>query len=203
MTFGKKIFELRKERGLSQEQLGEKIQVTRQTISNWELNETTPNLEQLKKISKVLNISIDELLDNDISLKKDIEKDKINKIRKLEGWEIVLLLLGAPIWLSLLITFFVVVLSIYVSLWSLVISLWAAFISLLVSAFVVLIVGLGLGVSNNYLSGMAIIGCGLVLLGITIFLFFGSRMCSRAMVFITKKTILLLKKIFKRSENSE
>ena len=70
MTFGKKIFELRKERGLSQEQLGEKINVTRQIISNWELGEASPNPEQLKKISKILNISIDELLDNDISLKK-------------------------------------------------------------------------------------------------------------------------------------
>ena len=66
MTLGEKIFELRKKCGLSQEQLGEKINVTRQTISNWELGETSPNPEQLKLISKELNVSIDELLDNDI-----------------------------------------------------------------------------------------------------------------------------------------
>ena len=66
MILGKKILELRKKSGLSQEQLGDMVNVTRQTISNWELGETAPNPEQLKLLSKVLNISIDELLDNDI-----------------------------------------------------------------------------------------------------------------------------------------
>ena len=67
MDLGNKILKLRKKAGLSQEQLGEKINVTRQTISNWELGETGPNPEQLKELSKVLNISVDELLDNDIN----------------------------------------------------------------------------------------------------------------------------------------
>lgn len=67
MSLGENILNLRKKNGLSQEQLGEKTNVTRQTISNWELNETTPNPVQLKMLSKALNISIDELLDNDIS----------------------------------------------------------------------------------------------------------------------------------------
>ena len=75
MNLGKKIFELRKKSGLSQEQLGEKINVTRQTISNWELGETSPNPEQLKALSKELNISIDELLDNDI---KSILVEKVS-----------------------------------------------------------------------------------------------------------------------------
>ena len=66
MKLGDKILNLRKKKGLSQEQLGEKINVTRQTISNWELGETSPNPEQLKLLSKELNVSIDELLDNNI-----------------------------------------------------------------------------------------------------------------------------------------
>ena len=45
---GENILKLRKRQGLSQEQLGELVNVTRQTISNWELNETTPNPGQLK-----------------------------------------------------------------------------------------------------------------------------------------------------------
>ncbi len=64
MELGNKILKLRKQKGLSQEQLGEKVNVTRQTISNWELGETLPNPEQLKLLSKELHISIDELLDN-------------------------------------------------------------------------------------------------------------------------------------------
>lgn len=67
MTLGEKVLKLRKQHGLSQEELGDKINVTRQTISNWELNITSPNPDQLKKLSKELDISIDELLDNDIN----------------------------------------------------------------------------------------------------------------------------------------
>ena len=66
MSLGKNILELRKKNGFSQEKLGEKVNVTRQTISNWELEETAPNPEQLKLLSKALNVSVDELLDNDL-----------------------------------------------------------------------------------------------------------------------------------------
>ena len=66
MNLGEKILKLRKKISISQEQLGEQVGVTRQTISNWELGETSPNPEQLKLLSKSLNISIDDLLENDI-----------------------------------------------------------------------------------------------------------------------------------------
>lgn len=66
MALSQSIFELRKKNGLSQEQLGEKINVSRQTISNWELGETSPNSEQLMLLSKTLGVSVDELLGNDI-----------------------------------------------------------------------------------------------------------------------------------------
>ena len=52
MKLGDKIQKLRKDLKLSQEQLAEKIDVTRQTISNWELGETSPNPEQFKLLSK-------------------------------------------------------------------------------------------------------------------------------------------------------
>ena len=68
MKLGENILKLRKECKLSQEQLSEKVNVTRQTISNWELGETSPNPEQLKLLSKALNVSVDELLNNDIQM---------------------------------------------------------------------------------------------------------------------------------------
>ena len=82
MLLGEKILDLRKKNGLSQEQLGEKINVTRQTISNWELGETSPNPEQLKFLSKELNVSIDELLDNDIH---SVLIEKVSNTEKLAG----------------------------------------------------------------------------------------------------------------------
>lgn len=65
MQLGNNIQTLRKKKGLSQEKLAEKINVTRQTISNWELGETEPNPEQLILLSKQFDISIDELVGND------------------------------------------------------------------------------------------------------------------------------------------
>ena len=82
MLLGNKILELRRKQGLSQEQLGEKVNVTRQTISNWELGETAPNPEQLKLLSKALNISIDELLDNDV---KNVLVERVNNTERLAG----------------------------------------------------------------------------------------------------------------------
>lgn len=82
MKLGDNILKLRKDCKLSQEQLAEKVDVTRQTISNWELCETSPNPEQLKLLSKALNVSIDELLNNDI---KPVLVEKVSNTEKLAG----------------------------------------------------------------------------------------------------------------------
>ena len=82
MALGQNILKIRKKNGLSQEQLGEKINVTRQTISNWELGETTPNTEQLKLLSKNLNVSIDELIDNDLHISNKKLSEKQTKVLK-------------------------------------------------------------------------------------------------------------------------
>ncbi len=100
MALGQNILNLRKKNGLSQEQLGEKVNVTRQTISNWELEETAPNPEQLKLLSKALNVSVDDLIDNDI---KDILVEKTSNTEKLSGLilklikVLIVLILLAPI----------------------------------------------------------------------------------------------------------
>lgn len=58
MDLGNKILELRKKEKLSQEQLAEKLNVTRQTISNWKLNQTATDINQAKCIAKIFNVSI-------------------------------------------------------------------------------------------------------------------------------------------------
>ncbi len=62
MEFNKKLFELRKQRGISQEQLAYKLNVSRQTISKWELGESTPDMEKLTILSDYFDISLDELV---------------------------------------------------------------------------------------------------------------------------------------------
>ena len=62
MTFGKKIKKLRTDNGLTQDELAEKIYVTRTAISKWESDRGFPNIESLKAISKYFSVSLDELL---------------------------------------------------------------------------------------------------------------------------------------------
>ncbi len=56
------LFQLRKKNDLTQDELAEKLFVTRQAVSRWELGETTPNIETLKMLSKLYNVSINTLL---------------------------------------------------------------------------------------------------------------------------------------------
>ena len=79
MEIGNKIFELRKKNNFSQEQLAEKMGVARQTISKWELSETAPDIKQAKELSKLFQVSLDELADNDL---KNILVEKLNATEK-------------------------------------------------------------------------------------------------------------------------
>ena len=62
MTFHENLFRLRKEKGLSQEELGNRLNVARQTVSKWETGETTPELEKLIQLAEFFEISMDELV---------------------------------------------------------------------------------------------------------------------------------------------
>ncbi len=61
MTLGQKLFDMRKKSGLSQEQVAEKLGVTRQTVSKWETDQTTPDFDKIVPISKLYNVSVNEL----------------------------------------------------------------------------------------------------------------------------------------------
>jgi len=71
MKFEEKLIKLRKEHALSQEELAEKLDVTRQTISKWELGQSKPDMEKLMKISTFFNVSIESLTDDTQEVNKD------------------------------------------------------------------------------------------------------------------------------------
>lgn len=81
MKFEEKMMLLRKKSMLSQEQLAEKLDVTRQTVSKWELGQSKPDMDKLTAMSKLFNVSIDvltnddEIIDSDTSVKNE-EKSK-------------------------------------------------------------------------------------------------------------------------------
>lgn len=77
MKFEEKMMLLRKKSMLSQEQLAEKLDVTRQTVSKWELGQSKPDMDKLTAMSKLFNVSIDvltnddEIIDSDTSVKNE------------------------------------------------------------------------------------------------------------------------------------
>ena len=84
MEIGKKIMELRKKNGLSQEELAEKVGVARQTISKWELGETSPDLKQSKELSKIFNVSLDYIccIKDEVAIVEEGTIDKLKKLSK-------------------------------------------------------------------------------------------------------------------------
>ena len=82
MELGKQGYELRKKANLSQEQLAEKVGVSRQTISKWELGETAPDIKQAQVLSQVFSVSLDELTGNDT---KEVIYKKVSNTEKLAG----------------------------------------------------------------------------------------------------------------------
>lgn len=75
---GEKIISERKKCKLSQEDLAEKLGITRQTISNWELNETSPDLKQASKLCDIFNISLDELTGKENVILTKLDKTESN-----------------------------------------------------------------------------------------------------------------------------
>ena len=92
MNLGNNLFQARKKAGLSQESVAEKLGVSRQTISKWETDETIPDIYQSKKMAKLYNLTLDELIDFDIDIKeieeiiKNTDEEKESKINWTNAW---------------------------------------------------------------------------------------------------------------------
>ncbi len=125
-----------------------------------------------------------------------IVKEKLKPKKRLEAWEITLLILGSPIWLSLLISAFAVIISLYASLWAVIISLWASFAAVVAASFGVLVAGIVFAACVDRLIGIAFIGCGIAGVGVSILFSFLCEAATKGALLLTKKTALGIKNIF-------
>lgn len=62
MDFNNRLYQLRKQKGLSQEELANRLNVSRQTVSKWEVGDSTPDMEKLVAISDLFDVSLDKLV---------------------------------------------------------------------------------------------------------------------------------------------
>ena len=70
MSLGNHLFQARKKKGLSQEEVAEKLGISRQTVSKWETDETLPDICQSKRLAVLYGLSLDELVEFDIDIKE-------------------------------------------------------------------------------------------------------------------------------------
>ena len=148
--------------------------------------------------------SVDEIaaqIAADIPLAK-IAKKAMKPKRRLSVLEIVLIVLGSPIWISLLAAAFSVIISLFAAFWSVIVSLWAVFAALCGVGVGLPVGGIIFVASGNVLSGVAAIAVGLASAGLAIFAFFGCLAATKGAVWLTKQTVIGIKKSFIRKERA-
>ena len=123
-----------------------------------------------------------------------IVKEKMTPKRSFGAGEIVLLVLGAPLWLPLLLAGIIVILAIYISFWSIIFSLYVADLSVFISGLAGLIVAAIK--PGGPLGALFYAGCGIALIGVAILLFFGFNQVTKGLLYISKMIILGIKKLF-------
>lgn len=82
---GDKLVVLRKKNGCSQQELADQLQVSRQTISNWELGQGAPSLDKALEIARIFNILLDDLAEEVEIVAKDKQKTGSRLLKSLEG----------------------------------------------------------------------------------------------------------------------
>lgn len=206
------IVELRKKlSSLSENELEERLEFYGEMVDDRVEDGLTEEEAVLAigSIDDVVAEMVSETSFKNYDLTKTVEKpqkkqgaEKVKKKRRLKGWEIALLAIGSPLWISLLVAAFAILLAFYVVLWSLIISVWAIFISFAACGLAGLAAGVGLIIKGFLPVGIFVIGAGLVLLGLAIFIFFGSKASTKGAVKLSKNIVLGIGKSFRKKEEA-
>ena len=187
------LYELRRRlAGLPQAEIEERIAFYNEMIDD-RVEEGLTEEEAVAEIGPVEEI-VNQIM-AEIPL-TTIVRERVKPKRALRAWEIILLVLGSPIWLSLLIAAFAVGLSLYIVLWSLVVCLWAVVVSLAASAvwclFQVFLYQRAGNPGGALFAGGAALACA----GLSILLVFGSLAATKGTARLTKKILLGIKALF-------
>lgn len=137
----------------------------------------------------------------DIPLAK-IAKERIKPKRCLKVWEIVLLALGSPIWISLGVAAAAVIFALYVTVWSVIASFWSVFASLAVCAAAGVPMCVVFVAGDSGAAGIAVLSAGIVCAGLSVFMFFGCLQATKGILFLTKKFAIWLKNCFIKKEEA-
>ena len=179
-------------RGLPQEDIEERLTFYSEMIDD-RMEDGLSETDAVSAVGTVDEIVAQAIADTPLA---KIAKERMRSNRRLKAWEIVLLALGSPIWLAVGVAAVAVIMPLYMSLWAVIISLWAAFASIVGCAFGGIIGGIVFAISGNGLTGVAVVGTGIVLIGLSIFAFFGCKAATNGILILTKKMAVWIKSCF-------
>lgn len=192
------LAELRKElHGLPQNDIEERLTFYNEMIDD-RMEEGLTEDAAVSEIGTVNEVVSQIVTETPLS---KIVKEKVRPKRTLRVWEIVLLALGSPIWLSLLIAAFAVIFAVYVTAWSVIVALWASELALAASSIGSILSAVIFAFQVNGIVAIAVLGAGIAFAGLSIFLFFGCKETTKGILFLTKKMILGIKSLFIGKEN--
>lgn len=185
--------------GLPQQEIDDRISFYSEIIDD-KIEEGMTEEQAIEDIG-----AIDEIrsqIISDIPITK-LVKEKIKPKRTLKAWEVILIILGFPVWFPLLISFVVIIFSLYIVLWSLVICLWAIEISLWAIAIVGLVFTIINLIQGSFTNSLLLFGISLVSSGLSFFLFYACIAATKGTAKLAKKIVIGIKNIFVRKENSK
>ena len=182
--------------GLPQEEIDERVTFYSEMIDD-RIEEGFSEEEAVSQIGSV-DLIVSQIV-GDVPLTKDI-KERITPKRKLSTLEIVLLIMGAPIWLSLLMGAVTLVFSIYISLWAVIVALWAVFGSLAACGVSGVVAGIGYAIGGYGFTGLVMISGGLTCAGLAIYLFFVCKVATNGIILLLKKFLVWIKRLFIKKE---
>ena len=130
------------------------------------------------------------------------ENNKTKPVRSLPAWGIALIVLGFPLWFSLIAAAVAVVFALYVSVWAVIISLWALWLSLIVCVPCGFVAAIAFLAKGEWTTGALLIGTSFYCAGLAILGFFGCVAVSKGVVVLTKKAALSVKNRFSGKEKA-
>ena len=130
-----------------------------------------------------------------IPLKK-LVKEKVRPKHRLRFWEMLFIVLGSPVWLSVLISMLSIVLSIYIVLWSVVLTFICVDITFFASTLALFTGAVGMMISSYVPEGIMLIGAGLVMGALSLFTMLFVKVLIKGTVWLSKQIIILIKRMF-------
>lgn len=182
--------------GMPKREVNERLSFYEEIIND-KIEEGLSEDEAVKELGSIESISSQII--KDIPL-KSIVKEKIKPKRALSGFEITLLVLGSPIWLSLLIAAFVVAIGLVSVVFALWVSVWAIFLTFSVCSVAGLIIFIILLATGNAAVGFCVLGFAITLAGLSILSFYGGIYTTKGLCYSVKTLFIAIKKCFVNKE---